>query len=68
MENKLKAMFDYQKFERNSALEQVINSTHSRYAVRELNLDDMEWVSAAGDAAETARRIRAGQNRENPEH
>lgn len=68
MENKLKAMFDYQKFERNSALEQVINSTHSRYAVRELNLDDMEWVSAAGDAAETARRIRDGQNREDPKH
>ncbi len=48
MERTLKALFDYQKFEGNSDLQQVINSVHSRYAVRELSVDEMEWVSAAG--------------------
>ena len=48
MENKLKAMFDFQKFEGNSELQQVIDSVHARYAVRELSLDDMEFVAAAG--------------------
>ena len=48
MEGKLKALFDYQKFEGNSALQSVIDSVHSRYAVKELSLDEMEWVNAAG--------------------
>ena len=48
MERTLKSVFDFQKFEGNSDLQKVIDSTHSRYAVRELNMDEMEWVSAAG--------------------
>lgn len=48
MEKKLKSLFDFQKFEGNPALQQVIDSVHSRYAVRELSVDEMEWVSAAG--------------------
>ena len=48
MEAKLKALFDYQKFEGNPALQSVIDSVHSRYAMKELSLDDMEWVAAAG--------------------
>ena len=48
MERKLKALFDFQKFEGNPALQSVIDSVHSRYAIRELSMDDMEWVSAAG--------------------
>ncbi len=48
MERKLKTLFDFQKFEGNSALQSVIDSVHSRYAVRELNMDEMEWVNAAG--------------------
>jgi len=48
MENKLKAMFDFQKFDGNADLQSVINSTHSRYSARELSLDEMEWVNAAG--------------------
>ena len=48
MERTLKSVFDFQKFEGNSDLQRVIDSTHSRYAVRELNMDEMEWVSAAG--------------------
>ena len=48
MENLLKGLFDFQKFEGNTALQRVIDSVHARYAVRELDLDDLEWVSAAG--------------------
>jgi len=48
MERRLKNLFDYQKFEGNPALQSVIDSVHSRYPVRELDMDDMEWVNAAG--------------------
>ncbi len=48
MENLLKSIFDYQKFEGNKALQSVIDSVHARYAVKELNLDELEFVSAAG--------------------
>lgn len=48
MEKKLKQLFDYQKFAGNRELQQVIDSVHARYAVRELDLSDMEMVSAAG--------------------
>jgi hypothetical protein len=48
MEKKLKALFDLQKFEENRNLQQVIDSVHAKYAVRELSLDDMEFVAAAG--------------------
>ena len=48
MESKLKARCEYQKFEGNAALQQGIDSGHARYASRELNLEEMEWVNAAG--------------------
>ena len=48
MEGRLKTLMDFQKYEGNAMLQQVIDSVHSRYAVKELSLDDMEWVSAAG--------------------
>ena len=48
MEGKLKTLFDYQKFEGNPALQSVIDSVHARYAAKELSLDEMEWVAAAG--------------------
>ena len=48
MEGKLKALFDYQRFEGNPALQQVIDSVHSRHPVQELSLDEMNWVAAAG--------------------
>lgn len=48
MEQSLKKLFDYQKFEGNSALQSVIDSVHSRYSVRELDLDKLEYVNAAG--------------------
>ena len=48
MDKTLKALFDYQKFEGNADLKKVIDSVHSRYASRELSMDEMEQVSAAG--------------------
>ena len=48
MEKTLRRLFDYQKFEGNTALQQVIDSVHARYAMQELNLDEMSFVAAAG--------------------
>ena len=48
MEKKLFRLFDYQKFEENPELRQVIDSTHARLKARSLSLEDMEWVNAAG--------------------
>ncbi|MCR5296845.1 MAG: hypothetical protein K6E17_05505 [Clostridiales bacterium] len=48
MERKLKQLFDYQKFAGNRELQQVIDSVHARYTARELALEDMEMVAAAG--------------------
>ena len=48
MEKKLFRLFDYQKFEENPDLRQIIDSTHARCRVKALSLDDMEWVNAAG--------------------
>ena len=48
MENKLRKLLDFQKFEGNASLQSVIDDVHARYARRELDLDDMEWVNAAG--------------------
>lgn len=48
MENKLFRLFDYQKFEGNKALQEIIDSTHARCESRTLSMEDMEWVNAAG--------------------
>lgn len=48
MENKLKQLFGYQRFEGNRDLQQVIDSVHARYAARELSLDELEMANAAG--------------------
>ncbi len=48
MEKTMRQLFDYQKFAGNTALQGVIDSVHARYATRELNLEEMIWVSAAG--------------------
>jgi len=48
MEKRLGQLFDYQHFEENDQLRSVINSVSARYSVRELDMDDLEWVSAAG--------------------
>ncbi len=48
MEKRLRALFDFQRFEGNSELQDVIDDVHARYAGRELDLDEMEMVNAAG--------------------
>ena len=47
MEQKLKRMFDYQKFQRNSRLEAMLAEAEGRCA--EVGDDALELVSAAGD-------------------
>ena len=48
MDNKLKQLFGYQRFEGNRELQQVIDSVHAKYATRKLALDDLDMVNAAG--------------------
>jgi predicted RNA-binding protein with PIN domain len=50
-EKKLAALFEYQKYEGNAALQGVIDSVHARYASaagRELSMEEMDVVYAAG--------------------
>ncbi len=50
LEKRLKALFDFQAFEQNRELQDVIDSVHARYAVRrELDMDEADMVNAAGD-------------------
>lgn len=48
MERKLEKIFDYQKFEQNAAMQQIIDSVHARFASKELSMNDMGTVYAAG--------------------
>ena len=50
MESILKRLFDYQKFEENAELRSVIDSVHARWDARELDLDEMQFVAAAGSS------------------
>ena len=45
---KLTALFDYQRFERNERLQALIDDTERR-CLCALSDDDLEWVSAAGE-------------------
>ena len=49
MEKKLFRLFDYQKFEGNPELQQIIDETHARCSRRSLSLEEMKWVNAAGE-------------------
>ena len=48
MENELKKLFDYQRFEKNARLETLIRETEDRYAA-ELSDEELTIVSAAGE-------------------
>ncbi len=48
MESLLKGLFDYQRYEENASLRAVIDSVHGRYAVRDLSMDELDMISAAG--------------------
>ena len=45
---KLTALFDYQRFERNERLQALIDDTERR-CLCSLSDDDLDWVSAAGE-------------------
>lgn len=47
MENKIKNMFEYQRFSGNSKLASLIADTEARFDAA-LSDDDLEFVSAAG--------------------
>ena len=64
MGNTLKNLFDYQRFEGNRELQNVIDSVHARYKTRELELEDMETVFAAG-TPELTNRLKKQENSEN---
>ena len=49
MEKKLKTLFDFQKFEGSRELQDIIDSVHARYAKRELDMNELDMVNAAGD-------------------
>lgn len=51
MENKLKKLFDYQRFEQNEHLAKLIAETETRQAA-ELSDDDLAFVAAAGNIFE----------------
>ncbi len=48
MENTLRRLFDYQRFEQNERLAALINDTQARCGV-ELDDDALENIAAAGD-------------------
>lgn len=50
MENKLKQLFEYQKFAQNERLAKLIAETEARQAA-ELSDDDLALVAAAGEPA-----------------
>lgn len=60
MENKLKMLFDYQKFEKNERLEKIISDTENYYG-RELSDDELFFVNAAGSFDMTGGTISANQ-------
>ena len=47
MDNKIKALFEFQRFSGNKRLDAMINDTESRYR-NEISDDELESVSAAG--------------------
>ena len=53
----LNRLFDYQRFEGNQELQQVIDSVHSRYSARELSLDDMDSMRTVAHALSTELRL-----------
>lgn len=48
MENVVRRLFDFQRFERNADLQRIIDDVHTRYTMKELRLDDLTMVAAAG--------------------
>lgn len=49
MSNKLKSLFEYQKFEQNPKLAEMIEDTESRYGILALSDENLYMVAAAGE-------------------
>ena len=50
MSDKLKLLFEYQHFEHNQKLDELIGDTEKRYCENEVSLDELEMVAAAKGA------------------
>lgn len=48
MENKLKSMFEFQRFNQNSRLAKMIEDTEAKYGTA-LSDEDLDFVAAAGE-------------------
>lgn len=57
MENKLKGLFGYQKFEGNSKLDKLIAETESRVGIA-LNDEDLDMVNAARNIPSNEEKVR----------
>jgi len=44
----LTALFGFQRFEENPRLQRVIDAVHAKTEMRELSLEEMSWLNAAG--------------------
>ena len=66
LENRIRTLFEYQSFEPNAELQEVIDAVHARYASRMLSDDEADWVAAAG-MPETAGK-RRDPFKDNDEH
>ncbi len=60
MENTLKTLFDFQRFESNDRLSKLIEATESKYMsnMTALSDDDLSMISAAGKTTVDSRRSR----------
>lgn len=63
MESELKQLFDFQRFYNNDSLARMIAETESRYS-KELNDEDLSFVSAAGEEFSGRHRKDGGQDDE----
>lgn len=66
MEEKLELLFDYQRFQKNHRIEQLLREMESRYG-EELTEDALSQVSAAGEVTREGKkefRIMEGQHEE----
>ena len=70
LEKKLRALFDYQKFEQNADLQNVIDRVHARYRsshARVLDDDEADMVFAAG-VTDTAMKKKSLFDKDKDEH
>lgn len=48
LEEMISMLFDFQQYEKNADLQEVIDAVHIRYTVRHLTDEEAEFVAAAG--------------------